>query len=193
MRGCLRDTALIDRGVSSLRNHRICNKRKSLRSAPVSTLHLPVSTLPVNAHKLYLSILILMAVLESIISLLYSHALILLLIVPIIHLGRNYFTPGARSVPGPFFAKLTNLWRFIDVAKGRPEVTLYRLHKKHGDYVRLGPNVVSVRNLEVLKEIYGINKGYQKVFVSISLFPAVNLSSMYRYRKQYEYFRDYEF
>ncbi|KAJ9350283.1 cytochrome P450 [Paecilomyces variotii] len=103
-----------------------------------------------------------MAVLESIISLLYSHALILLLIVPIIRLGRNYFTPGARSVPGPFFAKLTNLWRFIDVAKGRPEVTLYRLHKKHGDYVRLGPNVVSVRNLEVLKEIYGINKGYQK-------------------------------
>lgn len=136
-----------------------------------------------------------MAVLGSIISLLYSHALTLLLLVLIIHLGRNYFTPGARSVPGPFFAKLTNLWRFIDVAKGRPEVTLYRLHKKHGDYVRLGPNVVSVRNIEVLKEIYGINKGYQKVFVfvSISLFPAVNLSSMDGTRKQYEFPRIYEF
>lgn len=49
------------------------------------------------------------------------------------------------------------------MANGRAEVTLYNLHQKHGDYVRLGPNVVSVRNLDALKTIYGINKGYQKV------------------------------
>lgn len=110
-----------------------------------------------------------MAVLESIISLLYSNALVILVIIPILHFGRNYFTPGARSVPGPFFAKLTNLWRFIDVAKGHPEATLYELHKKYGDYVRLGPNVISVRNLDVLKEIYGINKGFKKVLPSSPL------------------------
>ncbi|GAD96765.1 predicted protein [Paecilomyces variotii No. 5] len=107
-----------------------------------------------------------MAVLESIISFLYSNALVILVVVPILHFGHNYFTPGARSVPGPFFAKLTDLWRYFDVAKGHPETTLYRLHKKYGDYVRLGPNVVSVRNLDALKEIYGINNGYKKVLTS---------------------------
>ncbi|KAL1857884.1 hypothetical protein Plec18170_003108 [Paecilomyces lecythidis] len=127
-----------------------------------------------------------MAVLESIVSLLYSNALVILVIIPILHFGRNYFTPGARSVPGPFFAKLTNLWRFIDVAKGHPETTLYELHKKYGYYVRLGPNVISVRNLDVLKEIYGINKGYKKVLPSA---PLPSLFLIYTHSgKQYDDF-----
>jgi hypothetical protein len=54
------------------------------------------------------------------------------------------------------------------VAKGHAEVTHHKLHQKYGDYVRLGPNVVSVRNLDALKIIYGINKGYNKVHGSIS-------------------------
>lgn len=92
-----------------------------------------------------------------------SHFPAILLALITIHFTRNYLTPGASSIPGPFLAKITNIWRFIDVAGGRPEVTLSKLHQQHGDYVRLGPNVVSVQNLDALKTIYGINKGYQKV------------------------------
>ncbi|RJE19637.1 Cytochrome P450 [Aspergillus sclerotialis] len=103
-----------------------------------------------------------MAVLSDTISFLGQHIVSIALAAIVIHLIRNYFTPGVYSIPGPFVAKLSNIWRFIDVAKGRPDVTLYKLHQKHGDYVRLGPNVVSVRNTDVLKTIYGINKGYQK-------------------------------
>ena len=103
-----------------------------------------------------------MAILTETISFIGRHILGLALAAIIIHLTRNYFTPGASSVPGPFLAKLTNLWRFIDVAQGRPDITQNALHEKHGDYVRLGPNVVSVRNPDVLKTIYGINKGYVK-------------------------------
>lgn len=103
-----------------------------------------------------------MAVLSDTFSFLGQHIVSIALAVVIIHLTCNYFTPGAYLIPGPFLAKLTNLWRFIDVARGRPDVTLYKLHQKHGDYVRLGPNVISVRNTDVLKTIYGINKGYQK-------------------------------
>ena len=104
-----------------------------------------------------------MAIISVSLVLVWTHLPTILITFVVLHFIRNYFTPGAVSVPGPLLAKITNVWRFIDVAKGRAEVTLYSLHQKHGDYVRLGPNVVSVRNLDVLKTIYGINKGYQKV------------------------------
>lgn len=86
-----------------------------------------------------------------------------LILVLVAHFTRNYFRKGVSSIPGPFWAKLSNVWRFIDVANGHAESTLHKLHLKYGDYVRLGPNVVSVRNLDVLKTIYGINQGFQKV------------------------------
>jgi hypothetical protein len=104
-----------------------------------------------------------MAIISESLILVWTHLPAVLITLFVLHFSRNYFTPGAVSVPGPLLAKITNVWRFINVAKGRAEVTLYNLHKRHGDYVRLGPNVISVRNLDVLKTIYGINKGYQKV------------------------------
>lgn len=103
-----------------------------------------------------------MAILSDAVSFLGQHVLAIAIAGILIHLTRNYFTPGAYRVPGPFLAKLSNLWRFYDVAKGRPDITLYKLHQKHGDYVRLGPNVVSVRDMDALKSIYGIGKRYRK-------------------------------
>jgi hypothetical protein len=105
-----------------------------------------------------------MAIISDTLAFLLQHFPAILILATILYLTRNYFTPGTSSIPGPFLAKLSNIWRFIDVAKGRTEAKLYKLHQKHGDYVRLGPNVVSVRNLDALKIIYGINKGYQKVY-----------------------------
>jgi len=104
-----------------------------------------------------------MAIVSDSVAFLVQHAPIIILLVVVAHLTRNYFTPGASSVPGPFLAKISNLWRFIDVANDHAEVTLQKLHQQYGDYVRLGPNVVSVRDLDALKIIYGINKGYTKV------------------------------
>ncbi|KAF5015492.1 hypothetical protein F66182_13162, partial [Fusarium sp. NRRL 66182] len=90
------------------------------------------------------------------------HAGSIFLLLIALYLGSNYLKPGVCAVPGPFLAKLTNLWRFSDVASGHAERTQYKLHQKYGDYVRLGPNTVSVRDLDALKVIYGINKSYQK-------------------------------
>ncbi|GLA22359.1 hypothetical protein AnigIFM63326_003271 [Aspergillus niger] len=97
-----------------------------------------------------------MALLTTTLTYLSQHIPSILFTILIIHLARNYFKPG------PVFAKITNLWRFVDVARGRAEVTHYQLHQKHGEYVRLGPNVVSVWNVEALKVIYGIKRGYKK-------------------------------
>lgn len=64
---------------------------------------------------------------------------------------------------GPISHNSSNLWRFIDVANDHAEGTLYKLHQKYGDYVRLRPKVVSIRDLDGLGMIYGTNKGYRKV------------------------------
>lgn len=103
-----------------------------------------------------------MAILAETVSFVGQHLVSITIAAILIHLARNYFTPGAYHIPGPFLAKLSNLWRFYDVAQGRPDITLYKLHQQYGDYVRLGPNVVSVRDLDALKAIYGINKRYRK-------------------------------
>ncbi|RAK84382.1 cytochrome P450 [Aspergillus costaricaensis CBS 115574] len=95
-----------------------------------------------------------MALLTTTLAFLSQHIPSILLTILIIHLTRNYFTPGVSHIPGPFLAKLTNLWRFVDVARGKAEITHYRLHQEHGEYVRLGPKVVSVWNVEALKTAF---------------------------------------
>ncbi len=47
--------------------------------------------------------------------------------------------------------------------KRRPEVEHIKLHEKHGDVVRLGPNSLSFSDPKALKTIYGLNKGFTKV------------------------------
>lgn len=111
-----------------------------------------------------------MAIISESLAWVWSYLPPILVTIAAVHFTRNYFKAGLVSVPGPLLAKVTNAWRFIDVAKGRAEVTLHGLHRKHGDYVRLGPSVVSVRNLDALKTIYGINKGYRKVGITIFCF-----------------------
>jgi hypothetical protein len=115
---------------------------------------------------LYLIIVTMMA--ESITKVLFHHWPLILLFVSISYLLKNRFNRGLNKYPGPFLASLTNWWRFWDVYKRRPEVTHIKLHAKHGDVVRLGPNVLSFANPNALKTIYGLNKGFTKVRASFS-------------------------
>ncbi|KAK6207097.1 hypothetical protein LQW54_007526 [Pestalotiopsis sp. IQ-011] len=77
-------------------------------------------------------------------------------------LVKNRFQRGLHKYPGPFLASITDLWRFWDVYKQRPEVTHQQLHAKHGDVVRIGPNTLSFADPKALKTIYGLNKGFIK-------------------------------
>ena len=80
------------------------------------------------------------------------------------YLVGNRFHHGLNKYPGPFLASLTDWWRFWVVYKRRPEVEHIRLHKKHGDVVRLGPNNLSFADPKAVKTIYGLNKGFTKVW-----------------------------
>lgn len=79
------------------------------------------------------------------------------------YLISNYFNRGLNRFPGPVLASVTDWWRFFDVYGKRPEVTHIKLHAKHGDVVRLGPNSLSFADPKAIKAIYGLNKGFVKV------------------------------
>jgi hypothetical protein len=100
---------------------------------------------------------------ESFLSLLLEYWPAAIVIAFVAYLLKNYFNHGLNKYPGPFLASLTDWWRFVDVYKRRPEVTHLKLHAKHGDVVRLGPNSLSFADPKALKSIYGLNKGYVKL------------------------------
>lgn len=100
---------------------------------------------------------------DKLLQVFWNHALLVGAVLLSSYVLQNLLKQGLRDIPGPFLAKISNAWRLWDVWKGRADITHNKLHRKYGEYVRLGPNIVSVSNLAVVKDIYGINKGYNKV------------------------------
>lgn len=78
-----------------------------------------------------------------------------------------YIKSPIKNIPGPFFAKFTNLWRFFDTWGGRPDLTQRILHERHGAAVRMGPNMVSLSDPKLLRTIYNVKGNYLKVYFTI--------------------------
>ncbi|OGM40935.1 putative cytochrome P450 oxidoreductase [Aspergillus bombycis] len=58
--------------------------------------------------------------------------------------------------PGPFLARLSNFYvTSLAAKKLRLFEETEKLHKKHGDYVRIGPTELSIRDPAAVKPIYG--------------------------------------
>jgi hypothetical protein len=102
-------------------------------------------------------------VFESIVPVLVKNWFLVIPIVLVAYLTFNYFNHGLNKYPGPLLAGLTDWWRFLDVYGRRPEITHIKLHREHGDVVRLGPNSLSFADPKAIKQIYGLNKGFVKV------------------------------
>jgi len=79
-----------------------------------------------------------------------------------IHLLNNKYYNGLNKYPGHPLAAYTNWWRFFDALNRRTEQTHLALHRKYGDIIRLGPNVLSFADPRAIKIIYGLNKGMKK-------------------------------
>lgn len=92
------------------------------------------------------------------------------LIVPsfiVAYFLRNKYGYGIHQYPGPFLAAYTDWWRFFDALNRKSEKTFIALHEKYGDIVRIGPNALSFADPKALKTIYGLNKGFIKVYQSL--------------------------
>jgi hypothetical protein len=92
-----------------------------------------------------------------------SHFFTIVAVLFVLDTLRVRFRPVLSSIPGPTLAAYTKLWRLHDVWKGDAHNTAIKLHRKHGNLVRIGPNHVSVGDPKEISNIYGLNKGYTKV------------------------------
>ncbi|KZT68336.1 cytochrome P450 [Daedalea quercina L-15889] len=77
-----------------------------------------------------------------------------------------------RSYPGPVLAKVSDAWLGWVAAQGHRSEIVHELHQKHGKFVRLAPDHVSVSDPDALQVIYGHGNGTLKstfydAFVSI--------------------------
>ncbi|KAI5927227.1 cytochrome P450 [Camillea tinctor] len=73
-----------------------------------------------------------------------------------------YFTSPLKDIPGPFWAKITDLWRFIDHYHATQPITQRRLHDELGPAVRIGPNAVSLSDPSLLKTVYSTRGHFLK-------------------------------
>lgn len=74
------------------------------------------------------------------------------------------FKPGLREIPGPWLAKVTNLYRVRMVQRGTFSHELAELHRKYGTAMRIGPDCVSLSDRRVVQDIYGIRTNFPKVY-----------------------------
>ncbi|KAJ4364169.1 hypothetical protein N0V83_009625 [Neocucurbitaria cava] len=73
-----------------------------------------------------------------------------------------YLRSPLRKIPGPFFAKFSNIWRFLDHYSQTHIETQKKLHEKYGDIVRLGPTTVSIADPSLIKTIYNTRGTFVK-------------------------------
>ncbi|KAH9849581.1 cytochrome P450 monooxygenase pc-bph [Lenzites betulinus] len=77
-----------------------------------------------------------------------------------------------NNYPGPFLAKISDLWLGIVAAERHRSERVHELHGKYGKFVRLAPNHLSIADPDALAVVYGHGNGTLKsdfydAFVSI--------------------------
>ena len=90
-------------------------------------------------------------------------ALIFLSLALVARLLLNAYKPGLRTIPGPFLAKFTSLWRLYCTRNGVMNEKILELHQKHGTLVRLSPHWVSISDARMVENIYGMKANFTKV------------------------------
>lgn len=95
----------------------------------------------------------------------YTNLIKFLAIVSLLCLLSNVLTTywRLRDVPGPLWARVTNLQRVFWVKTGRAHVIHREMHDKYGSFVRFGPNTVSVSDPDAITTLYPMRMGFVKV------------------------------
>lgn len=82
------------------------------------------------------------------------------IILFIVRLVRSYYR--LSHVPGPFWAKFTDLWRHNVQNKPGHSARYVNLHRQYGRLVRVGPNHVSVSDPAAIPVVYSTNPTWRK-------------------------------
>ena len=70
-----------------------------------------------------------------------------------------------RVIPGPFFAKFSNLWLLVQCRRGKRFASVDAAHRRYGKLVRIQPNHVSIADSEAIQVVYSHGGGWLKRFV----------------------------
>ena len=91
---------------------------------------------------------------------------------------RLYFHPLSKY-PGPWLAKITDLYPLYHAWNSDRHLTFWRCHEKYGDIFRYGPNTLSVNTNTGLKTIYGAKANVKKSSWYRVIPPAVGVVSVW--------------
>ncbi|ETS80078.1 hypothetical protein PFICI_07607 [Pestalotiopsis fici W106-1] len=100
----------------------------------------------------------------------------------VVHATYNYFLHPLRHVPGPFPAKITELWRTRRYMLGNWHQDILDLHKLYGPIVRVSPNEVSIVDKNALVSVFGHGKGTKKTsWYDVWKIPGLSNSLWYQF------------
>uniref|UniRef100_A0A0B7KFG1 Cytochrome P450 n=1 Tax=Bionectria ochroleuca TaxID=29856 RepID=A0A0B7KFG1_BIOOC len=68
--------------------------------------------------------------------------------------SRRFFFHPFKSIPGPFLAKVTNLYGGIQAIRRRGHLASYENHVRFGSVVRYGPNRLIFNTITAINDIY---------------------------------------
>lgn len=88
---------------------------------------------------------------------------IVLVLLPILYYLVPYLQNSTlRDIPGPVFAKFSNLWLLLQARLGHRYKSVDDLHKKYGKLVRIQPNHISIADSDAINIVYGHGNGFLK-------------------------------
>lgn len=76
---------------------------------------------------------------------------------------KTHYQYGLSAIPGPFLARVSNLWKIIAVYRKNMPRRNIALHEKYGSVVRIGPQHVSCASPEALQIIHASRSAFPKV------------------------------
>ncbi|KAL1866737.1 hypothetical protein Daus18300_006681 [Diaporthe australafricana] len=92
----------------------------------------------------------------------WREAVVLLVIGLVTNVIYNAYLHPLRKVPGPFLARITELWRTNKYASGQWHQDILELHRQYGPVVRVSTNEVSFVDQAALEQVYGHSTGTKK-------------------------------
>ncbi|KAE9372197.1 cytochrome P450 [Stipitochalara longipes BDJ] len=92
----------------------------------------------------------------------------------------QYVFDPLRSIPGPFLARFSRLWYFLEIYKGSFEETNIELHRRYGPIVRIAPYEYSIDDVDAARTIYGHGNAFVKApWYKAWMPPDVNKASLF--------------
>jgi hypothetical protein len=120
----------------------------------VSTIKVLLTYFSVNTALLLYFLTSTSQIAYSLLRLTFLNFIFLSTAITLTLIRRLYFSP-LSSFPGPKLAALSNFYKANAYRTGRGAKVLLKLHEKYNsDIVRVGPNELSIRNVDAVEKIY---------------------------------------